>query len=313
MNTSEYWKNFSLGTELEISGAFIYNGLKQINVLKNYEYPEDVFEVSYNLSVGFERLMKIVIILTEQQDYTNQEALEKSIKHHNLDCLRNRIEINHHLELNDIQKEFLMLLTVFYKKHRYDRFNFNTSNNYTKDKDSFIEFLCKKLDIKTNNEGPFDTFKNTNQIKSFLVKIISKITIKLYEIIEIKARELNIYTYDLRPNGKAYRIFMYEDFNFELQNVLKKELLIALINSKNSKFIEFIKKIKPVPFDVQDENEIISLLLSDNNLSDYFDALETYYDEMEDKKERFNRLELIGKKGIEFTNFTKKTETNNIG
>ncbi|MEA1787335.1 hypothetical protein U1E44_14635 [Arenibacter sp. GZD96] len=300
MNKNEYWKNFSLGTELETSGTFIYNGLKQINDLTYYEYSEDVFEVLYNLSVGIERLMKIVIVLTEHQDYSNQEALEKSLITHNLDCLRNRIEINHNLELNDIQKEFLVLLTTFYIKHRYDRYNINESNSYTKDKDSFIQFLCKKLNIKTNNDSPFNTFKNTKQIKSFLVKIVSKITIKLYEVIEIKARGLNIYTYDLRPNGKAYKVFIYKDFNFELHTILKKEFVIALINNKNSNFIKFIKSIKPMPFDVQDENEIISLLLTDNNLEDYFDALETYYEELENKKERFDTLNLIDKIGVEF-------------
>ena len=299
MRTSEYWKNFSLGTELETSGTFLYNGLKQINDLRNYEYAEDVFEVLYNLSVGLERLMKIVIVLTEHQDYCNQNDFENSIRHHNLDCLRNRIEINHTLGLNDVQKEFLFLLTTFYNKHRYDRFNINESNGYSKDKETFIQFLSNKLDLTANNESLFEAFKNTKKIKSFLVKIISKISITLYKLIETKARELNIYTYELRSNGKAYRVFVQEDFNFEYHTVLKKELLISLINHKDSKFIDFIKTIAPIPFDVQDENEIIGLLLSDSNLEDYFDALDSFYEEMENRKERFNLLEIMGEKGIE--------------
>lgn len=303
MNKNEYWKNFSLGTELETSGIFIYNGLKQINDLKNYEYAEDVFEVLYNLSVGLERLMKIVIFLTEHQDYANQEALEKSLITHNLDCLRDRIEINHKLELNDIQKEFIVLLTTFYNKHRYDRFNFNELNDYTKDQDAFIKFLCNKLRILVSNESLSATLKNTKQIKKFLAKIILNISINLYEVIESTARALNIYTYELRPNGKAYRIFIYKDFNFELHTVLKKELLIALINNKNSNVIKFIKSIKSLPFDKQDENEIISMLLSDNNLEDYFDALETFYEELDNKKERLDTLEAIGIKGVEFDSF----------
>lgn len=299
MNNSEYWKNFSLGTELETSGIFIHNGLMQINNLTHYEYAEDVFEILYDLSVGLERLMKIVIVLSEHQDVA-QEMLEKSLITHNLDCLRNRVEINHKLELNNIQKEFLVLLTTFYKKHRYDRFNIDESNVYTKDKDAFIQFLCKSLNINSNSESGSQTFKNKKQIKLFLTKIISTVATKLYEIIENQARDLNIYTYDLRPNGKAYRIFIHKDFNFELHSTLKKELLIALINNKNSKFIKFIKTIKPLPFDVQNENEIIALLLSDNNLEDYFDALETYYDEMDNKKERFEILEILGEKGMVF-------------
>jgi hypothetical protein len=300
MNKDEFWKNFSLGTELEVSGAFIYNGLKQINGLNNYDYSEDVFEVLYNLSIGFERSMKIVIILTEHQDYTNQEALEKSLITHNLDCLRNRIENNHNLELNDIQKEFLVLLTIFYKKYRYDRFNINETNNYQKDKASLIDFLSKKLGVEVSNQNSFNTFKNTSPIKSFLAKIVSKISVKLYEIIETKARGLNICTYGLRPNGKAYLIFKYKDFNFNYRDTLKKELLIALINNKNSNFIQFIKSIKPLPFDVQDENEIIRLLLDDSELEQYYDALDAYYNDIEDKKERFSQLQFLGKKGLEF-------------
>lgn len=300
MNNSEYWKNFSLGTELEVSGAFIYNGLKQISQLKNYEYAEDVFEVLYNLSVGLERLMKILITLTEHQDYNNQEAFEKSLITHNLDCLRNRIEINIKLELNDIQKEFLVLLTTFYNKHRYNRFNFNYQNDYTKDKDSFIDFLSRKLQLERSEGKLLYSFKNTKQIKRFLVKIVSKISLKLYELIELKARELNIYTFELRTNGKAYKIFKHTDFNFELHTILKKELIIALINNKNSSFIKFIKNIKPLNFDVQDENEIINMLLYDQELEGYFDFIDDFYEKLKKRKERFDVLELLGQKGIEF-------------
>jgi hypothetical protein len=302
MNNSEYWKNFSLGTELETSGIFLYNGLKQINDLRHYKDPEDIFELLYNLSVGLERLMKILIVLTEHQDYNNQEAFEKSLITHNLDCLRNRIEINHALDFNGTQKEFLVLLTTFYKKYRYDRFNFNRDNAYTKDKDSLVDFLSKKLQLIRSEYDLLDTFKNTKQIKRFLVKIISKILVRLYELVELKARELNIYTFELRASGKAYKIFKQGDFDFELHAILKKELVITLVNHKNSKFIEFIKNIKPLPFDIQDENEIISLLLSDNNLEDYFDILINFYNEIKNKKKRFDMLKLIGKTEIFFNN-----------
>ena len=295
MNEYEYWKNFSLGTELETSGIFIYNGLKQINDLYHYEESEDVFEILYNLSVGFERLMKILIILTENQENTDQEAFEKDLITHNLDTLQQRIERNHKLGLNDIQKEFLNLLTGFYKKQRYDRFNLNDSNNYTKDKDCLFDFLVRKLNI--NKIG---TFRNTKQIKSFLVKIVSNISTKLYERIEFTANKLQICTNDLRKNGKAYRIFVYKDFNFKIQNTLKKELFITLMHSENSNFLKFIKSIQPIPFDVEDENEIINMLLSESNLENHFDELETFYEKLEDKKERLNMLEAIGKKGIEF-------------
>ena len=38
MNSTQYWKNFSLGTEIDISGAFIYNGLKAFDDILNVYY-----------------------------------------------------------------------------------------------------------------------------------------------------------------------------------------------------------------------------------------------------------------------------------
>lgn len=296
MDNKDFWKNFGLGTELEISGAFLFNGLKSINTLDNFNYAEDVFELLYNLSVGIERLQKIAIILIENIDINNKESkkqFEESIRHHKLLNLHVMIERKHSLNLNAHQKEFLHLLSKFYKTYRYDRFNINSSKDYEKEKSHFVEFLSGKLSItKTSN--------NTKQIKAYLSKIIEKIILAIYRVIEDKAKRNNIFTHDLRPQGKAYRIFIYKDFDFKYDTILKKELLIRLVNNSNSSFIKYVKNIKPLPFDVQDENAIISALISSNKLVNYFDELEDYYEQLENKKERFEMLETIGKTGLEF-------------
>lgn len=296
MDNQDYWKNFGLGTELEISGAFLFNGLKSINTLDNFNYAEDVFELLYNLSVGIERLQKIAIILIENIDINNKESkkqFEESIRHHKLLNLHVMIERKHSLNLNAHQKEFLHLLSKFYKTYRYDRFNINSSKDYEKEKGYFVAFLSGKLSItKTSN--------NTKQIKAYLSKIIEKIILAIYRVIEDKAKRNNIFTHDLRPQGKAYRIFIYKDFDFKYDTILKKELLIRLVNNSNSSFIKYVKNIKPLPFDVQDENAIINALISSNKLVNYFDELEDYYEQLENKKERFEMLETIGKTGLEF-------------
>jgi hypothetical protein len=296
MDNQDYWKNFGLGTELEISGAFLFNGLKSINTLDNFNYAEDVFELLYNLSVGIERLQKIAIILIENIDINNKESkkqFEESIRHHKLLNLHVMIERKHSLNLNAHQKEFLHLLSKFYKTYRYDRFNINSSKDYEKEKNHFIAFLSGILSItKTSN--------NTKQIKAYLSKIIEKIILAIYRIIEDKAKRNNIFTHDLRPQGKAYRVFIYKDFDFKYDTILKKELLIRLVNNSNSSFIKYVKNIKPLLFDVQDENAIINALISSNKLVNYFDELEDYYEQLENKKERFEMLETIGKTGLEF-------------
>src|SRR5699024_8247817 len=50
MNRSEFWKNFRLGEELDVSGTFIYNGLRRFHELRKLDYSADLFEVLYQLS-----------------------------------------------------------------------------------------------------------------------------------------------------------------------------------------------------------------------------------------------------------------------
>ena len=59
---SEYWKNFNLGTELDILVAFCSTGcsIPQCRLCCG----EDAFEFLYGVAVGVERLVKIALILT---------------------------------------------------------------------------------------------------------------------------------------------------------------------------------------------------------------------------------------------------------
>ena len=83
MNPSNFWKNFRLGEEIHIAGVFIYNGLRRFHELKKLDFSDELFEFLYELSVGFERLLKIAVILYEHNDSTDQQELERSIITHN--------------------------------------------------------------------------------------------------------------------------------------------------------------------------------------------------------------------------------------
>lgn len=305
MNNEEFWKNYSLGTELEVSGAFIYNGLEAFHRIDNFNYPEDIFEVLYNFSVGIERLQKIAITLIEHVDLSNSQLnLEfvESIKKHKLYSFHNRIEQKHKLNLNKHQKGFLQLTSKFYNNFRYDRYTINSANTYEKEKDSFLEFICRALDLKKGKyDNFFNPFKNTTQTKRYISKIVEKITISIYDIIKLEASKLNISTYELRPHGKAYRIFVYKDFYSSYSDVLRKELLIRLINNYDSGFIKFISKIEALPFDIQDENEIFRVILNSRKEQQYFDEFDHFYEQLDKKKERFDLLKVLGETGIDFS------------
>lgn len=77
------WKNFELGTELQIAGSFLYNALYSFDRMKHFYFEEECFEFLYQSSVGVERLLKIMLILLEHDEYTDQDSFEKSLITHN--------------------------------------------------------------------------------------------------------------------------------------------------------------------------------------------------------------------------------------
>lgn len=81
-NPSDFWKNFRLGTELQISGSFIYNALYFFDQIEYFYREHEVFEFLYSLSIGLERLEKIVVILSEHNEEIGQEEFEEKLKTH---------------------------------------------------------------------------------------------------------------------------------------------------------------------------------------------------------------------------------------
>ena len=68
MNQTEFWKNFRLGEEIQISGTFIYNGLRRFHEISKLDREDELFEFLYQLSVGLERLLKIGVVLFEHTE-----------------------------------------------------------------------------------------------------------------------------------------------------------------------------------------------------------------------------------------------------
>lgn len=120
-----HYKNFKMGTEIEIAGTFIYNGMKELEQIDLFDIESEMFMLLYNLAVGIERLQKVVIVLSENiEDIT---IFEDSLKSHNHQNLHNRILRNGiAIRLSTRENAFLQLLSIFYDKHRYGRFHVST-------------------------------------------------------------------------------------------------------------------------------------------------------------------------------------------
>ena len=85
VNKKWYYKNFNMVSELDISGEFIYNGISIVNNMNSIdlEMPTELFLALYNISVGIERLQKIILVLWEFDEKEHIEEFSESIKIHN--------------------------------------------------------------------------------------------------------------------------------------------------------------------------------------------------------------------------------------
>ena len=132
MKPTQFWKNFRLGEEIGVSGAFIYNGMRRFHEIQMLDFTDEVFEFLYNLSVGFERLLKITVVLLEHYDTIDQKKLENSlITHNHLDLLA-RVKKHTSINLATPHNDFLRLLGSFYKSLRYDRFTLSSVYDFQK-------------------------------------------------------------------------------------------------------------------------------------------------------------------------------------
>jgi len=285
-----FWQNFRLGTELDIAGNFIFNSLESFNKIRVFLYSDDVFEVLYNLSVGIERLMKVSIVLLEFKSETNITEFEKSLKTHNHSELFNRIKKNKtQIKSNKELNSLLSLLTNFYKNIRYDRFTLESVYSPDKDKKALTDFFRKFVPISYSDEY----LKNTKYLKKFLGKTVYKLTSQLYEIIKNEAQKKNIFTYELRYNSKAGRIFLQDELYFENDNIIRKEILLSLISNLPKDIVESIKalKLESVAFE-----DYIRALFSFPDFAEIVDEVNTIYaDDLQEvyKYSHKERIELM--------------------
>ncbi|MFB8372859.1 hypothetical protein [Paenibacillus taichungensis] len=305
MDANTFWKNFSLGKELDIAGSFVFNGLKAFDVMDNFSQEDEIFEFFYNISVGIERLAKIVVILIEHNDEIDQDKFEKSlITHNHLDLMR-RISTRYNCGFSNLHNEFLALLSNFYKTMRYDRYILNNIQFHDKERSSLIKFLEKHLAVEIEYMDIFVT-SNEWRFKRFIGKIVGKICEVFYGLVKIEAELQNIYTYELRTESKASAIFLSKKYNFYDDQIVWKEIVIFLMNTHDSSgILDFIREIDPLNFDPELVNQYIDVFNSDLKKHNYIYEVDEYYQELENKKERMNKLELLGDSKV-FFNYREK-------
>lgn len=158
------------------------------------------------------------------------------------------------------------------------------------------------LEIEHHYLDP-EVHPNTNKVKKFIGKILSKIILQLYELIRDSARNKNIYTDEIRYDSKAGYLLLRDKFDFMDKDVMWKELLIFILNTpKTSKYRDYIKGIEPLDLDIALLGDYLQVFSSNVRDNIVLDEIEHLYSEAEFSiGDRLNGLDIIGHQYANFS------------
>ena len=308
MDNKWYYKNFNMVVELDIAGEFIYNGINELNRMEIITNDAPTFFSLYNISVGLERLQKIVLVLWKLEDTSDEEKFEKSLITHIYSLLKKNInkytKNSKYSCLNERENDFITLIQKFYNTARYERFNiYGKNDDEISIFSQYINKYVKDVQKCIVQNGIILTY----EVKEFIGRVVGSISHKYYKLIEEGSNKNNTFTYELRSGSKAQKIFLPEYKKKSLmegklkERIAFKEIFVYIRNSKDkSAFFKFLNEIKPLEFDPA---LIIDYLkeLSEGNISQkLIDDVEWLYDENGYDFERAKYVDLIGDTGVRF-------------
>ncbi|MBX0320133.1 hypothetical protein [Shouchella clausii] len=304
MNNHEQWLNFDMGTELRVSGSFIFDGIRTLDEMRSLNETENIFTFLYYITVGIERLQKVCIVLIENKENTDQTQFVNKLKSHNPDDLMTRIRKSRTINLKKEQRLFLNLLARFYINDRYGRYDKKKRDNEKRDDLEFENEIYGMLgtnilhfhviNFDSDFLGFIDRYFKTRDIAEIREKfsdLLRGIVTQLYSLIEEEASKNNIHTYEISPSSsyKAFKIFVAKEFDFDRDRRALKETLTYILTSDDGRIKEFKNTIEnnvePLDLSGVDLKTLFSSSFADESSMVLVDAMTTEFLEIEDESE----------------------------
>lgn len=302
MNREQAWKNFDLGQEVSISGVFIYNGLRRFHEMQTLDCTDEVFECLYELAVGFERILKVAVVLLEHDWTQSQEQFERSLITHDHLGILERVRKHVELDLGRPHHELLGMLGNFYKSLRYDRFTLSPHWDPSKEKKALRNFLEKNLQITLRDDDSIFPTPNDERYRTHIGRVVGKIADMLYRVVKNRASELGLFTDELRHGSKAEKVFRAGgEHNFLSEDVLQKELLVFFMNAEaTSGPLKFLRSIQPLDFDQALTADYFRCFQSAEAAGYVIGELNELYADLENPSERLEMMSVIGDPNVHF-------------
>lgn len=310
MNQRWKYKNFNMSTELDIAGAFIYDGIHEFCRLKYISNDGSTFASLYNMAVGIERLEKIVYVLWSLDYAMDETKFEKKLITHSHTGLRDKIKKvlkshNENIEFSKQENALFELLSLFYNTARYMRFNIDGERD--KEIKLIRTFLKSDSNYVETNTGLFygNRIEANESAKNLFGRTLKSITAKYYEFIKKGSSKNQTYTYELMADSKASKIFysqensLIKDQNNEYLAV--KELLIYLRNSKDKTgFLKYVDEIEPLKLDPANLITYLSNITRGIVPQELVDEVEYLYEELDKPYDREKLVSLFAEENVMF-------------
>lgn len=302
VNKISKFKNFYMNIEIDIAGTFIYRGVREFNCLDHFYNAAEIFHVLYSVSVGIERLQKVLLVLLEEIDPENALEFEKSLITHSHRELHDRIAEKINLTLNPHENRFLDMLAYFYNTCRYNRFCF--TGDLQPERTALVNFLEQSLQITIDNDSFFVT-PNDDRMKRFWGRVVGSTSRAYYKEIANAAYRLNLFSYELRSDSMAFKVFTprFPDESLhrlhQNEQIALKEFLIYLMNTNHtSRLLTLMREIPPLDLDVALVQDYLSRILKHDVPQSLIDEIDTLYEDMEEVGSRIQMLSIIGDESI---------------
>lgn len=262
---------------------------------EHLENEDELFDMLYHLAVGFERLFKVAIVLLEHTPDTDQVEFEKSLITHDHMKLLERLRENGPFELSTPHHALLSCLSRFYQRFRYDRFSLASVTDREKERADFKRFIAAGIGVELGQgESIFVTY-DMPRIRRFVGRTVGKITERAFELAKTAAESNHLYTYEIRADSKAYKLFIRKEYDFLKEDIAWKELLIYLLKTKDpSNLTRLISKTAPLDFDSGDAVGYLEAFRSETKKTELVDLVEVLHQERKPLHDRLELLDVIG-------------------
>ncbi|THE07069.1 hypothetical protein E1H99_12625, partial [Enterococcus hirae] len=195
-----------LNMEMHNVGEFLFTGCEGLYNTGEFILDYEVFNIFYNISVGIERMQKIILLLDDSKINSNQK---KFLSQHNLEILNSIISKTHGIKFNKKENKILNLLTDFYKNGRYTYLdeNFKEFNWSINKLDAYL--ISERL---PSLESSFTQYSFAVHSKINIMKSLSLIISTYIKLLKKISDEKNLYTLETQSNFKL-SIFYYGSLN----------------------------------------------------------------------------------------------------